>query len=169
MRWWSNKIRLLRLEQKLTLKEASEESGISSAYLSALENDRRVPAIKTLEKIFNVYGHDMASAAGVDIADKALAWQKKNLWYGAPTHMGKTVYALELHQYLISEEVDVDSDAYYKELDGMISQWDRPSLRKECPICGETFLTKPSNKEVCSETCRKRKQRALAKIKEKEE
>ena len=167
MRWWSEKIRLLRLEQKLTLEEVSKKCGISSSYLSALENDRRVPAIKTLEKIFRVYGHDMASAAGVDIADKALDWQKKNLWFGAPTHMGKTMYAYDTHQHLISKGVDVDSDAYYEDLDEMMSQWDRPSLKKECPICGETFLAKPSNKEVCSEPCRKRKQRALAKIKEK--
>jgi transcriptional regulator with XRE-family HTH domain len=133
MRWWAEKIRLLRLGEKLTLKEVSEKCGISSSYLSELENDRHVPGVDTLEKIFKVYGHDMAPAAPATATYKAMAWAKRNPWFSDPAHMGKTNFAYGIHRYLISKGVDHDSDAYYAKLDEMISQWDRPSLDEDCP------------------------------------
>ena len=46
-----NHIRTLRKQNKLTLKELSELSGISTPYLSELERDNVNPSIKVLESI----------------------------------------------------------------------------------------------------------------------
>jgi hypothetical protein len=47
--------------------------------------------------------------------DRAIAWQKRNTWFG--TNKGMTAYALGLHQELEESGVVVGSDEYYSELD----------------------------------------------------
>lgn len=45
----SNKLRALRKENKLTLKDLSLKSGISVSFISDIENGRRNPSIETLK------------------------------------------------------------------------------------------------------------------------
>lgn len=55
--------------------------------------------------------------------ERAIAWQKRNTWFGA--NKGMTAYALGLHQELEESGVPVGSDEYYSELD--------KTLRKRFP------------------------------------
>jgi hypothetical protein len=55
--------------------------------------------------------------------EKAIAWQKRNTWFGK--NRGMTAYALGLHQELEENGVDVGSNEYYSELD--------KTLRKRFP------------------------------------
>ncbi|WP_084156248.1 helix-turn-helix domain-containing protein [Clostridium akagii] len=52
----SEKLRELRSEQKLTLKELSEKSGISLSFISDIENERRTPSIEKLKILATVLG-----------------------------------------------------------------------------------------------------------------
>ena len=79
-----------------------------------------------VKKIFRVYGHEMAEVGPAPATDKALAWAKRNPWYGDPAYNGKTSFAYSIHRYLANKGVDLESDAYYEELDKRLSQWVRP-------------------------------------------
>ncbi|ENJ9655871.1 helix-turn-helix transcriptional regulator [Clostridium botulinum] len=57
----SNKLRNLRNENNLTLKELSAKSGISVSFISDIENRRRNPSIETLKTL--------ADALGVSVND----------------------------------------------------------------------------------------------------
>jgi transcriptional regulator with XRE-family HTH domain len=50
-----------RLEAKLTLAEVAERSGFGKAYLSRIENGKKVPPIGTLSRITDVLGIEAAS------------------------------------------------------------------------------------------------------------
>ncbi|SMC17312.1 Helix-turn-helix domain-containing protein [Clostridium acidisoli DSM 12555] len=52
----SKKLRAFRTEQKLTLKELSEKSGISLSFISDIENDRRTPSIEKLKTLASALG-----------------------------------------------------------------------------------------------------------------
>ena len=51
---------------------------------------------------------------------KALAWQEKNQWFGQDEEM--TSFALGLHQKLVREGVDTQSDEYYNRLNKRLRQ-----------------------------------------------
>lgn len=55
--------------------------------------------------------------------DRAIAWQKRNTWFGK--NKGMTAYALGLHQEMEEAGVSLGSDEYYSELD--------KTLRKRFP------------------------------------
>ncbi|MBC2581876.1 helix-turn-helix domain-containing protein [Clostridium sp. DJ247] len=59
----SKKVRDLRKQNNLTLKELSEKSGLSVSFISDIENERRNPSIEKLQ--------DLAKALGVS-ADEFL-------------------------------------------------------------------------------------------------
>jgi hypothetical protein len=52
--------------------------------------------------------------------EKALRWQAKNQWFGAPEFEEVTSFALGLHQKLVRTGVSPQSDEYYKEVDSRI-------------------------------------------------
>ncbi len=56
----SNKIRSLRKEQSMTLKELSEKTGLSVSFLSQVENNTSSLAITSLKKIADALGKDMS-------------------------------------------------------------------------------------------------------------
>lgn len=50
------KIKLLRKQQRLTLKELSEKSGLSVSFISDIENNRRNPNLQNLNKLSDSLG-----------------------------------------------------------------------------------------------------------------
>ncbi|MEG2342465.1 MAG: helix-turn-helix domain-containing protein [Bacilli bacterium] len=52
----STKLKSLRKENKLTLKELSAKSGVSVSFISDIENMRRKPSIDTLETLSKALG-----------------------------------------------------------------------------------------------------------------
>lgn len=68
--------------------------------------------------------------------ERALAWQKRNSWFGA--NKGMTAYALGLHEELQETGVVVGSDEYYSELD--------KTLRKRFPEFFEEDDSRPAQK-----------------------
>ncbi len=52
----SDKLRALRKENNLTLKELSKKSGISISFISDIENERRNPSIETLKILAKALG-----------------------------------------------------------------------------------------------------------------
>jgi hypothetical protein len=52
--------------------------------------------------------------------EKAVAWQKRNPWFGQKRSM--TAYAYGIHEELREEGVEIGSDKYYKELDKAIQK-----------------------------------------------
>jgi len=115
--WWAEKIRLLRQSLGLTQTEVGAKAGISRDYLSRLENGRHIPRIDTLEKIFSALGHNMAAAAPFPPSEKAIAWLKRNSWIQDGTENTKVGVAFSIHEGLVAEGFDSESDEYYQELD----------------------------------------------------
>ena len=118
--WWAEKIRLLRQGYGLTQTQVGEKVGLSRHYMSCLEHGHHIPKIDTLEKIFNVLGHSMADVAPDAPSDKALAWAKRNPWYQEGTE--KSFIAFGIHQRLLAQGFDSESDEYYQELDRRIEK-----------------------------------------------
>ena len=56
---FARKFKIFRREKKLSQKELARRLKCSQAYISAIENGRRVPSIKMLEKIENFFGINM--------------------------------------------------------------------------------------------------------------
>lgn len=50
------KLRTMRAAKHLTLAQLARQTGLSTALLSKLENDRMVPTLQTLERICRIYG-----------------------------------------------------------------------------------------------------------------
>ena len=73
-----------------------------------------------------VASEEETNAAPRTTSEKALAWAKRNPWYGDPAYNGKTSFAYSIHRYLANKGVDLESDAYYAELDERLSQWAPP-------------------------------------------
>lgn len=53
---WGKAIRIARAARGFTQGELSERAGIDKSYTSMIENGKRVPGIKTLEKIASITG-----------------------------------------------------------------------------------------------------------------
>jgi hypothetical protein len=66
--------------------------------------------------------------------NKAVAWQKRNSWFGQNRSM--TAFALGLHEDLRDNGVEVGSDEYYRELD--------KTMRKRFP---ESFEEQEDNRQ----------------------
>ena len=68
-------IRRLRVAQKLSLREAEKESGVSNAYIGMIERgERPTPGAEILKKLAPVYDvpvRDLLSAAGYLSSDRA--------------------------------------------------------------------------------------------------
>ncbi len=56
---FARKFKIFRREKRLSQKELAQRLRCSQAYISAIENGRRVPSIKMLEKIENFFGVNM--------------------------------------------------------------------------------------------------------------
>ena len=54
------KLRTLRIQKHLTLSRLADETGLSTALLSKLENDRMIPTLQTLALISMVFGVDLS-------------------------------------------------------------------------------------------------------------
>lgn len=52
----NDRLKLLRKEHALKLREVSERSGLSVSYISDLERGRQNPSIETCRKLAAVYG-----------------------------------------------------------------------------------------------------------------
>ena len=50
------KLKTLRLQDRLTLVELAEKSGVSKSLLSRIEQGRSVPTITTIQKIASAFG-----------------------------------------------------------------------------------------------------------------
>jgi hypothetical protein len=80
-------------------------------------------------------------------------------------YVNKTVRIFENTQFkfICIEDIEVNpsthDDPFYKDYGwGEVQLYLNPKrIERECPMCGITFIAKPSNKEVCSSRCRKRK------------
>lgn len=53
-----NMLRTLRKQANLTLKEVSEQTGISLSFISEVERGRANPSIETLMRLSAAYGYD---------------------------------------------------------------------------------------------------------------
>lgn len=51
----SNDLRWLRKMRKLTLKQVSQQAGLSISFLSDVERGRTQPSLRTLEKLVDAY------------------------------------------------------------------------------------------------------------------
>lgn len=51
--------RYLRTQKELTLKQAAERIGISTAYLSSIERGANMPSSEVLDKLNGLYGSDI--------------------------------------------------------------------------------------------------------------
>tara|TARA_R110000824_G_scaffold210348_5_gene396207 strand:+ start:1153 stop:1629 length:477 start_codon:yes stop_codon:yes gene_type:complete len=125
--WWAEKIRLLRQSLRLTQTEVGAKVGISRDYLSRLENGHHIPRIDTLEKIFSALGHNMAAAAPFPPSEKAIAWLKRNSWIQDGTENTKVGVAFSIHEGLVAEGFDSESDEYYQELDRRLEAFENES------------------------------------------
>jgi transcriptional regulator with XRE-family HTH domain len=68
----SERIRQLRKEHKLKLREIAEATGLSTPYVSDIERGRTAPAIKTLTAIAGVFNMTLVELLqGVDFSGEA--------------------------------------------------------------------------------------------------
>ena len=76
----------------------------------------RIPALQEDETVVQTQHVQQRPAQYIPEPDtKAVAWQKRNNWFGADK--GMTAYALGLHEDLRDNGVEVGSEEYYRELD----------------------------------------------------
>ncbi len=60
---WSNTLRQLRQDTGITQLELSKRSGVCQCHISYIENDRREPTARTLEKLLSSMGHTLEVVA----------------------------------------------------------------------------------------------------------
>jgi len=76
----------------------------------------RMPALQEDESVVQTQHVQQQPAQYIPEPDnKAVAWQKRNNWFG--TEKGMTAFALGLHEDLRDSGVEVGSEEYYRELD----------------------------------------------------
>jgi transcriptional regulator with XRE-family HTH domain len=56
----TNKIKVIRQNQKITLKSLAEKTGLTEGYLSKIENSENAPPISTLRRIATALGFDVS-------------------------------------------------------------------------------------------------------------
>lgn len=75
----SDTIKGLRLNKKMTLKQLSENSGLTVSYLSRIESGERSPTIKSLESIcasFNISINTLFILADSDKSDLSMSLKR---------------------------------------------------------------------------------------------
>lgn len=130
----------IELQQAERAYKSAYESGDSDQVVSATKKLNE--AQNRLDKISNwkpaslqqaettVKPEPTAPAPKVD--PKAVAWQKQNPWFGSDEEM--TSLALGLHQKLVKEGVDPQSDEYYDRINGRMRQLFPTSFEEEAPV-----------------------------------
>ena len=126
------------------------ESGEADAVVEAQEaltaakikidrvNNLKLPALQ--EDNFDVQTQPTAPAPSVD--DRAVTWQAKNKWFGDDDEM--TSFALGLHQKLVKQGVNPQSDDYYEKINSRMRQ-----------VFPESFEDDDDHEEVTEERRRK--------------
>ena len=130
----------IELNQAERAYKTAYESGDSDQVVAATK--KLTEATTRLEKISSwkppslqqtetaVKPEPIAPAPKVD--PKAAAWQKQNPWFGSDEEM--TSLALGLHQKLVKEGVDPQSDEYYDRINGRMRQLFPNSFEEEAPV-----------------------------------
>jgi hypothetical protein len=101
-------------------------------------NNLKLPALQEEES--SVQTPTTAPAPSVDT--RALDWQAKNKWFGPDDEM--TSFALGLHQKLVKQGVNPQSDEYYEKIDARMRQ-----------VFPESFEDEDGQEEVTQEPRRK--------------
>lgn len=99
-------------EQLVTAQEALTSAKIRADKVAAWK-----PALQTPETPVKT---DPEPAPAAQADPKAVAWQKSNPWFGSDEEM--TSLALGLHQKLVREGVNPQSDEYYDRINGRMRQ-----------------------------------------------
>ncbi|NFM17921.1 helix-turn-helix transcriptional regulator [Clostridium sporogenes] len=132
----SNKLRNLRNENNLTLKELSAKSGISVSFISDIENRRRNPSIETLKTLA-----DALSVSVNDFFDDTNEAAKKDINIPQEYSDKYKVTSRDKKQY--EEEMKKANEAFFmndelseeakKEMLDLMSElfWKAKSLNKE--------------------------------------
>lgn len=132
----SNKLRNLRNENNLTLKELSAKSGISVSFISDIENRRRNPSIETLKTLA-----DALSVSVNDFFDDTNEVTKKDINIPQEYSDKYKVTSRDKKQY--EEEMKKANEAFFmndelseeakKEMLDLMSElfWKAKSLNKE--------------------------------------
>ncbi len=92
------RLRQLRDEQKLSLRQAAARAGIAASFLSKLETGAASPTIQSLIKVLEALGTDVATFFGALSSDtelpvvfprkqmRALEGKDRTFWYAFPAH-----------------------------------------------------------------------------------
>ena len=129
-------IKRIRLDRKLTQMEFSEEIGISRSYLNDLENNRKSPSLKTLDKISEKIGIETTDLlGGNEMSNKAIDFL---MGYGFKLMTNvkgekKTVY-IELPSENINKEIDKIIAGTKTEVDHWLSGKDTALVNDELII-----------------------------------
>ena len=153
----------LELEKAKKKYKEAYDSGDADAFIEAqeaftaaklkaerLENFKPTP-LQTQEK--GVEPQKTVQAPRVDT--KALAWKESNQWFGDDEEM--TSFALGLHQKLVRQGVDPQSDEYYERIDSRMRQvfpdaFDSPddTEKVEKPTRAKASVVAPATRSTAS-------------------
>ena len=132
------------------LIEAQEAFTAAKLKAERLENFKPTP-LQTQEK--GVEPQKTVQAPRVDT--KALAWKESNQWFGDDEEM--TSFALGLHQKLVRQGVDPQSDEYYERIDSRMRQvfpdaFDSPddTEKVEKPTRAKASVVAPATRSTAS-------------------
>lgn len=121
------RIRLLRNEQKMTLPELAEKSGLSKGLLSKLENtDEPNPSLETLQKIATALNSTLGDLLDSEVVrvkrilpDKVPDWVKglaKDLGHEPDPHLLEALYVVQQRK-ASSAKGSVDWHYMYRSLE----------------------------------------------------
>ena len=128
-------IKQIRLNRKLTQMEFSEEIGISRSYLNDLENDRKSPSLKTLDKISEKIGIETTYLLGSnEMNNKAIDFLMEYGFKLMTNVKGekKKVY-IELPSENVNEEI-------YKIIAGTKTEVDHWLSGKDTALVNDEFI-----------------------------
>ena len=97
---------------------AAQESLTNAKIKADRLNNFKLPALQEDET--NVKMESETTLPPVEVDKRALAWQDANGWFHQDVEM--TGYALGLHNKLVNEGVNPQSDAYYEKIDSRMRQ-----------------------------------------------
>ena len=116
------------LEQAKAKNKQAYDSGDGDAVVEAQDaltgakmkvervNNFKLPALQEPETTVQT----QVSAPTPSVDDRAVNWQKTNLWFGSDDEM--TSFALGLHQKLVKQGVNPKSDDYYEKINSRMRQ-----------------------------------------------
>jgi hypothetical protein len=115
---------------KRKLKEA-HEAGDTEAFVAAQEELAKAvakaervstfkPVAKAQEDVVKPAPTPEAPPPAPSVDPKARAWQSANPWFGP--NRGMTAYALAVHQDLVDQGTDVNSDTYYEQINKAVRE-----------------------------------------------